>query len=461
MTTRSFRMVAPTLALLGLAVSAPAQSDLEKQVTSLAQPYIDSKTVDALSIGVIKGDQTAIVHLGKLNDSLGPPSDETLYEIGSVSKVFTGILLADAISQGQMKLEQPAEELSPAGETLPSRNDKKISLKHLSTHMSGLPSMPSNMTLKENVNPFEDYDSKKGLDFLQSYQLTRDPGESYEYSNFAVSWLGFLLSNRAGKSFDALMKDRITAPLGMANTTVPLDDAMKKRMAPGHTTDFRPCPVWDFADMPGCGGIRSNVGDMLRFAKANLKPPKDDVGKALELAWKQHKPVGTKPGDFAMGLGWHIALDGSTRWHNGQTGGYHSMLMVNRQLNAAVVVLCNSAQMEVDQLGGELIRSLAGMKVKPREFAKESKVSQETMKEYVGRYELVPGFFFDVKIERERLMVKLTGQTFLEVFPKSDEVWFYKVVQAEITFNKDDEGNVESLTLFQNGVKQTAKRLKK
>ena len=165
--------------------------------------------------------------------------------------------------------------------------------------------------------------------------------------------------------------------------------------------------------MPGCGGIRSNVTDMLTFAKAHLNPPQGEIGTALELAWKEHKPVGKQPGDFAMGLGWHIALDGSTRWHNGQTGGYHSMVMVNRDLDIAVVILCNTAQMEVDQLGGDLIRSLAGAPVKPREFAKESSVSKETMEGLVGQYQLVPSFFFDVKIERGRLMVKLTGQQFL------------------------------------------------
>ncbi|MEO1526453.1 MAG: serine hydrolase [Planctomycetota bacterium] len=439
--------------------SVSAQDSMREKVLALAEPYVDSKTVDALSIGVIKGEQTATVHLGKLDDGLGAPNDDTIYEIGSVSKVFTGILLADAVERGTMKLDQPAKDYGPEGASMPSRGDKQITLKQLSTHRSGLPRMPTNFNPADNDNPFADYDSKKAIEFLASYELPRDPGESTEYSNLAVSWLGFLISNQAGKSYDSLMKERITGPLGMKDTSVALDDMMKKRFAPGHTAGFESCGGWDFADMPGAGGIRSNVTDMLTFAKANLDPPTSELGKALELAWQKHEDAGDKPGEFAMGLGWHLALDGSTRWHNGQTGGFHSMLMVNRDLDAAVVILCNTAQMEVDQLAGDLIRSLAGAPVKPREFKKEAKVSQEIMEKYVGKYQLVPGVQFDVKIERERLLVKLTGQSFLEVFPKSDDVWFYKVVDAEITFNKGDDGSVESLTLFQNGLKQTAKRV--
>ena len=103
MTTRMIRWIATATPLLAglIAHQAVAQSPMQQQVTKLAQPYVDSKTVDALSIGVIKGDQTATVHLGKLNEGGGPPNDDTLYEIGSVSKVFTGILLADAVSKGE------------------------------------------------------------------------------------------------------------------------------------------------------------------------------------------------------------------------------------------------------------------------------------------------------------------------------------------------------------------------
>lgn len=109
---------------------------------------------------------------------------------------------------------------------------------------------------------------------------------------------------------------------------------------------------------------------MLNYIQAHLEPPENDLGKAIELDWKIHqKPI--RPEDFAMGLGWHVARDGNTRWHNGQTGGYHSMVLIDRRSKSGVVVLSNTATAEVDRLAEDLIRLLAGSDIKPRTFEKE------------------------------------------------------------------------------------------
>jgi len=197
---------------------------------------------------------------------------------------------------------------------------------------------------------------------------------------------------------------------------------------------------------------------MLRFAGANLSPPSDKLGEAIELAWKvQQKPIDKS--DLAMGLGWQIARDGSTRWHNGQTGGYHSMLLVNRSIETGVVLLANTATSEVDQLAEQIIRMIAGAKVEPRSFEKSIEVSPQVMQKYVGKYQLAPGVLFTVSVKDNDLMVGLTGQPTFEVYARSEVEWFYKVVEATLTFELDDSGKCVSLELFQNGRRVKAKRI--
>lgn len=133
-----------------------------------------------------------------------------------------------------------------------------------------------------------------------------------------MSYLGYLISKKAGGSYDELMTKRMTGPLGMKDTRVAFSETMKARLATPHAGYGNPTANWDFADMPGAGGIRSSTKDILRLAEACLDPPEDEVGRALQLAWKQHHQGAA--GELAMGLGWHFAGDAATRWHNGQNG---------------------------------------------------------------------------------------------------------------------------------------------
>ena len=134
------------------------------------------------------------------------------------------------------------------------------------------------------------------------------------------------------------------------------------------------------------------------------------------------------------------------------------MMLINRKLKIAAVVLSNSASLEVDQLAEQLIQMMAGQSVKPREFGREVKVSDEVMQRYVGKYQLAPNFVFTVSVKNEKLMVGITGQPTNRVYARSDTEWHYKVVDASITFVVDEAGKCESLVLHQNGANQTAKR---
>jgi CubicO group peptidase (beta-lactamase class C family) len=266
-----------------------------------------------------------------------------------------------------------------------------------------------------------------------------------------------MVSQQAEASYDELLAERITRPLGMDNTRVALSDSMKARLAKPYAAYGTPAANWDFADMPGAGGIRSSMRDMIQFAKACLDPPDNETGQAMQLAWEKHRDG--VAGEPAMGLGWHLAGDASTRWHNGGTGGYHSMVMVNRKIRAAVVLLANTSNMELDALAGDVIRMLAGADVEPRKFEESIQVAPKVMQRYVGRYELAPTFVFSVSIQAGKLMVGVTNQPTVQVYPRSETEWFYKIVDATLTFKMNKAGKCQALELFQNGVRQMAKRI--
>ncbi|MBX3423933.1 MAG: serine hydrolase [Pirellulaceae bacterium] len=441
------------------AETATAQDVLRDQVSSHVQPYLDQKIISGLSVGVLSGGQSWTSGYGRWTDKLeSVPNDRTVYEIGSISKVFTGLLLADAIERGPLRLDQRFTELVPSTVASPHDSQVDITLVHLATHTSGLPRMPSNMADSDPKNPYLAYSPQKLYEFLSQHRLRRMAGEKHEYSNLAMGLLGQLLADQAEVSYQELLLQRITQPLALQDTVQDLSADQRARLAEGHDASGQSVGNWDFDALAGAGAVRSTVHDLLLFAKAILQPPDNELGRAIELAWKIHQPPPSET-DFAMGLGWLVARDGSTRFHNGQTGGYHSALFVSRELKQAVVVLANTATMEVDRLAEDVFKVVAGMNVAPREFPVEVSVPVETLQRYAGTYQLGPGMIFTVSVNNGRLMVGLTGQSTFQVFSKSETEWYYKIVPASITFNVDDQGQVDSLELFQNGARMKAPKI--
>lgn len=458
-TSLSFALLCTTLA-----TPASSQHLSDAWVEKTAAPLVKDGIVDGLSIGYIEGEHFGIVHLGAANDAGEKATYSTLYEIGSITKVFTGILLADAITRGEINLQAAADVPNPAGIRLPSRDGRSIQWLDLSTHRSGLPRLPTNLASTGLTDPYRDYDSKLAAAFVNNYQLPRTPGESQEYSNFGASVLGYLIAAKAGKSYDELLQAKIARPLGMTDTAVSLSTDQTKRLATPHDQVGSPTPPWTFADLPGAGGIRTTMRDMMRFAKAQLNPPAGPLGEAIELAWKQHSdPDDSGP---ATGLGWMIAGDGQTRWHNGGTGGSSSAIFINRQLKCAVVVLSNtSARNELEPLATKVLLKGAGHDLNAKPAASNDKdteklaVDTKLRGRLVGRYQLAPDFIFTVRDRDGHMMVGITNQPTQEVFPDSPTRWSYRGVDATLEFKLPKTGRAKSLVLHQNGLEQPARRI--
>ena len=437
-------------------VAVPCRAEQAEQVAELARPLIDKKVIVGCVIGVLDGEQKQVHAFGDVALGSGQtPDGGTIYEIGSVTKAFTGTLLADMALRGEVTLDAPIADYLPAGTTPPEVNYRPITLADLAAHTSGLPKVPDNLAPADPANPYADYDAKRMYAFLAGYKPPKPPGE-YEYSNYGAGLLGSLLAERAGKSYEQLVVERITKPLAMNDTKIQLTAADRARLAPPYDGSLQPNKNWDVTALAGAGAIRSTADDCLKLLEAALtsdaeleKLPADKgaVVRALRLAWT---PRHGKPGEMGVGLGWHIHPDGVTRWHNGQTGGYSSCVYAVPGRRLAVVVLANTASDLVDELAKKITTSLLGAEVEPVQVNTGADVDAAVLDRLVGKYDLLPTFAINITVENDRLFAQATGQGKLELEAVSPTRFRCKAVDAEISF-VEERGKVVSLILHQNG----------
>ena len=366
-----------------------------------------------------------------------------VFEIGSITKVFTTSVLADMVERGEVKLDDPVAKFLPRSVHVPARGDRQITLLDLATQSSGLPRMPANFTPRDSMNPYSDYSVQQMYDFLAGYQLTRDIGAEYEYSNLGMGLLGHALALKAGMGYEELVRRRILTPLGMTQTGITLTPAMRAKLAPGHNGEGNVVPNWDLTTLAGAGALRSTVSDMLTFASANVDSMATPLSRAFRHA--QTERHGTNNPAMKVGLGWHILAvpAGNIVWHNGGTGGYRSFIGVDPARRLGVVVLSN-LDASVDDIGFHLLDASYPLRpIPPRRI--EVAVDSLVLMRYVGTYELAPTFQIAVTREKARLFVQATGQPRFPIYAESDSTFFLKVVDAQVTFSSD------GLVLHQNG----------
>ena len=325
------------------------------QIRRLLAGFVDE---DGQSVGVVAGVTSAegrvVVGYGRLSaDDPTQPDGDTVFEIGSITKVFTSTLLADLVSREELGLDTPVQSLLGDEVRMPARNGAEITLGHLATHSSGLRRLPDNLDPEDPANPYADYTVEDLYAFLSSHELDRDIGDTVEYSNVGYGLLGHALVLREGTDFETLIVERILEPLQMPDTAVELTPALRERLATGHDGRLRPAANWDLPVLAGAGALRSTVNDLLTFLEANLGLRESPLNQAMEFA---RMPQRREPAlDMDIGLGWIIAREGDRDfvWHNGTTGGYASFIGFDAETGEGVVILSNSG-LSVDNLAYRL-----------------------------------------------------------------------------------------------------------
>ncbi len=457
-------MLAPFLALVGLLVYAPlaAQQALpaSAEVRSILVDRIDAQHQGVgIVVGLVDPSGRRIVAYGTFDKDKRTVDGETLFEIGSVTKVFTSLLLAEDVVRGDVKLDDPVAKYLPSDVKVPERGGKKITLVDLATHTSGLPRLPTNLNPKDPTNPYADYSVKQLYEFLSTYELTRDIGSRYDYSNLGAGLLGVALARQAGTDYETLVRKRITGPLSMTSTAITLTSALQQRLAPGHDRRGERVPNWDLPALAGAGAIRSSANDMLTFVSANLGLTASPLATPMALMLKTRRPTGV-PG-LEVALAWHISSrDGrEIVWHNGGTGGYRSFIGFDPKARIGVVVLSNMfTEGGVDDLGQHLLDPTVPLLAPPKE-RKAIAADPKILERYVGSYELAPNFVLTVTRDGDRLFAQATGQGKNEIFAEGERDFFLKVVDAQITFQADVSGAITGLVLHQAGRDIPGRRL--
>jgi CubicO group peptidase (beta-lactamase class C family) len=409
--------------------------------------HIKARVANDYNVGIvvalINGSDVSYYNYGKTAITNGTDVDQnSVFEIGSISKVFTTLILADKIKKGDLSLDDPISKYLPDTLTVPSFNDEVITLRHLATHTSGLPRMPSNFAPKDMTNPFADYTNELLYAFLSGYQLT-SIGIKSEYSNVGMGLLGHILELQSGKTYEELVVETISKPLKMDHTAVIISEAMSNHLAKGHagTTEVA---NWDFNCMAGAGGLKSNARDMVTFMQANMGVLDTDLYGAMQLT--QQSAFKDTNSDFEIGLAWHYEDDNKIIWHNGQTGGYHSFAGFIKGADKGVVLLTNTAE-NIGAIGFNIL----GMS-KTLEVIKVAVViAPEILEAYAGKYELAPNVILGVTTKDGHVFAQLTGQSLFEIYASGENTFYYKVLKATVKFNTNDDGEIDSLTLFQNG----------
>lgn len=309
-----------------------------------------------LSIAIISNGKVSFYGIKKGRDTISTLNNQkSVFEIGSITKVFTTTLLANFVIDRKIKLNENINDYLKT----PFKNDTKISFISLANHTSGLPRLPSNLNLTtvDPENPYKDY-TEKELESYVTNELDLPNKGKNQYSNLGAGLLGYTLSKIENVSFEYLLQNKIFSKYDMQNSTTDITE-IKGDLVRGLNTDGEEVPNWKNPGLAGAGGILSTVEDLSKFATSQF----EDSNKELKLTRVKTFEINN---NMDIGLGWHILKAKSENlwyWHNGGTGGYSSSMVIEEKSKDGIVILSNVSAFNpnmgnIDKLCFELMKTL-------------------------------------------------------------------------------------------------------
>jgi D-alanyl-D-alanine-carboxypeptidase/D-alanyl-D-alanine-endopeptidase len=274
---------------------------------------------------------------------------DSVFEMMSMTKVLTSLLLADMVARGEVAFDDPVAKYLPSSVTL-HEHGRPITLLDLATYTSGLPNMPGNLPPNwyDMPNPMGDYTDAKLYEFLSSYVPKYEPGTHYEYANVGFGLLGIALARRAGKSYEELLVERVCNPLGMADTRITLTGEMRRHLVQGHDMDLKPTQLWDWPAMPGAGCARSTANNLTVFVEACLGLARTPLRAPLSRLIETRRPTPLAGTD--VGMGWFISTDGKEEiaWKSGLSAGCNTFIGFSTKRRRGAVLLSNFLWQPID-----------------------------------------------------------------------------------------------------------------
>ena len=320
---------------------------LSDSVKKILQENVDNGKHQSFFVGIIDGDDVDYYHYGTVEKNGKEIDENTIFEIGSISKVFTTLILADMVEKNKINLDDPIDKFLPETVKTPSKDGKKITLLDLARHTSGMPTFPDDFPIWD-LNKHHEYDKKKMYDYLERFEPSREIGSQYEYSNMGNSLLGHILSLHAGKDYEELLKERIFDELEMTSTCIKQCDHLREEFATPHLLGEPIEEINLSKDMVSAGEIRSSGKDMLSFLSYSMGLKDSSLKNAFETAQSASHEVSD---NLSVGLAWHISENEGRKiiWHNGGTNGFSSFMGFDPESNQGVLILTNS-RLNVDDV---------------------------------------------------------------------------------------------------------------
>lgn len=413
-------------------------------IAAQVKPLIDAEAVSGLVIGIIEAGKPEIYGFGK-GPGGKPPNGKTLFDLGSMTKVYTGLLLADAVQRREVDLDAPIADLLPPGVSVPTRDKVAITAKHLALHSSGLPPLPpSLLARKPPPDPFAAYTVDALYQDLIATQLREPPGTTISLSYFGTGVLGVALGRRIGGGYPAALTSRVLKPLGLRDTFITLPSGAAGRRAIGTDEDLKPRSRWTWGALVGAGGLISTVRDQLRLLDAELEAAsgsKAPLRPAMRLTQESQLD---RPGDNE-GLGWMIDSAGRL-WHDGTTGGFRGFIGLDPKTRRGVIVLAATESSLVDVLGRKLFDVLDGTAKPPAALPTAAQLAT-----YAGAYDFA-GTELAVTVDGPRVYLEGPGEPPHRMVPVDDRTFWIEALQAGARFER--EGDAVQRVVFDIGGKQ-------
>ena len=398
-----------------LLLSMPAGA-ARKPATSAAEPLLSAPFRDAiergvangayrsLAVGVIDGKQHGTFYFGHRDGAdSAPADDDSRFEIGAISEIFTGLLLAKAAVEGKLRLSDPIEKFLPAPFPFTDARVGKITLAQLATHHSGLPAQPANLFPLDLDDPYADYGAQDLLALLALRRPNADPGDAeYAYSVLDVGLLGHLLGRIYQMSFADALAGNVIAPLGLKRTAFADEASLLSGSIHGERAAH-----WHYGALAGAAGLRATLPDLLAFLQYNLTPDASPLRAALLLS-RQPRAAGAVD---QVGFGWNVreTIDGKTTWplvwRASLTGGFASFIGFRTDRQKAIVLLGNAAE-DVAALGIAWL----GDALPPQAPRSSTTAQSNRLDDYPGLYEISTGVDVIVRIDGAALSLQMPGE---------------------------------------------------